>query len=86
MSPENARDVWILPEKLAVSGTRPRVSAVPSARGARKARRVRIPPESARCPERLRCPNPRSVLIPPGNAVAAIYPTMRYTALRTAVS
>lgn len=65
MSPENARDVWILPEKLAVSGTRPRVSAVPSARGARKARSVRIPP---------------------GNAVAAICPTMRYTALRTAVS
>lgn len=53
---------------------------------ARKARRVRIPPEGARCLERLRCPNPRSVLIPPGNAVAAIYPTMRYTALRTAVS
>lgn len=55
MSPENACDVWILPE-------------------------------SARGPERLRCPNPRSVLIPPGDAVAAIYPTMRYTALRTAVS
>lgn len=60
MSPENACDVWILPEKLAESGSRPRVLAVPE--------------------------NARSVRIPPGNAVAAICPAMRYTALRTAVS
>lgn len=60
MSPENARDVWILPEKLAESGSRPRVLAVPE--------------------------NARSVRIPPGNAAVAIRLTMRYTALRTAVS
>lgn len=60
MSPENACDVWILPEKLAESGSRPRVLAVPE--------------------------NARSVRIPLGNTVAAICPTMRYTALRTAVS
>lgn len=41
-------------------------------------------PDPAR--ECSRCPNPRSVLIPPDNAVAAICPAMRYTALRTAVS
>ena len=29
MSPENARDVWILPEKLAESGSSPRVLEVP---------------------------------------------------------
>lgn len=59
MSPENACDVWILPEKLAESGSRPRVLAVP---------------ERSQCPESAR------------QQAVAICPTMRYTALRTAVS
>lgn len=45
MSPENACDVWILPEKLTVSGFCPRVPAVPSACGAR---------ERPQCPEPAR--------------------------------
>lgn len=68
MSPENARDVWILPEKLAVSGTRPRVPAVPSACGAR---------ERPQCPEPARqhggCHLPHDALhgAPDGGVVKA---------------
>lgn len=67
------------PKTPATSGTSPKTPAMSG-----------FCPKSSQSPdparECSRCPNPRSVLIPPDNAVAAICPAMRYTALRTAVS
>lgn len=75
MSPENACDAWNQPEGACDVWILPESSQSPDpARECPRSRALAVPE------------NARSVRNPLGNTVAAICPTMRYTALRTAVS